>query len=228
MAYAFVTGGSRGIGREIAFGCGELGYDTIVVARNENDLSQLRNDWRERGLSTELICVAADLSSGKVIGKLIGRLGDDGILPEVIVNNAGRFSPGALTEDPDLLSSLLDLNLLAPHRLTAAWLPEMLARGSGTLITVGSTAATGLGADMAAYAISKAALHAWHRCLEGSIAGSDLRSLLLVPGPVLTSSWKDQSDRPERMLTAEGVARRVTDFLRQAQAGERGTITVRP
>ncbi len=228
MPYAFITGGSRGIGREIAFGSGDLGYDTIVVARDESDLSRLRTIWRETGITAELICVEADLSNRKVVAKLVRRLEDDGILPEVIVNNVGRFSPGNLFDQPDLLDELLAVNLLAPHQLTAAWLPGLLSRGSGTFITLGSTAASGLGADMAAYAISKAALHAWHRCLEKTIAGSDLRSLLLVPGPVLTSSWDDQADRPERMLTATGVARRAIDFLRLAQVGERATVELNP
>jgi len=109
---ALITGASSGIGREIALYLSDLGYDIIVVARNERALRDI-----QREVKTKVEVVAMDLTERENAWKLHEMYKDEPI--EVLVNNAGFGVHGLVTEtnlEKDL--DLIDLNITALHILT--------------------------------------------------------------------------------------------------------------
>jgi NADP-dependent 3-hydroxy acid dehydrogenase YdfG len=107
----------------------------------------------------------------------------------------------------------LDTNLVAPFLLVRALVPAMRARGSGTIVTVGSVADRTTFPENGAYAASKYGLRALHEVVRAELRGSGVRATLVSPGPVDTPLW-DALDPDARegftpraaMLSADAVA----------------------
>ncbi|MFM2044328.1 MAG: hypothetical protein RLY86_2904 [Pseudomonadota bacterium] len=128
-ASALVTGASGGIGEELARALAADGHDLILVARGTAALERLAADLRARH-GTGVRVEAADLSAPGAARALAGRLLDDGVVVDVLVNNAGFGVAGPVAEnDPDRLSAMVALNIGALTDLTRAFLPGMLAGG---------------------------------------------------------------------------------------------------
>jgi NAD(P)-dependent dehydrogenase (short-subunit alcohol dehydrogenase family) len=156
--------------------------------------------------------------------------------PDILVNNAGLFglSPAA-TLAPREFDRHLDVNLRAPFHLVRAFLPDMLERGDGTLVHIGSIAGRQAFPENAAYAASKFGLRGLHEVLCLELAGTGVVSLLVEPGPVDTNAWDPLDDRlgrdlPARvqMLRPETVAAAVVSALKLVEEGARSEILVLP
>jgi len=130
------------------------------------------------------------------------------------VNNAGVFAIAPVRDTSvDDFRRTLDVNLTAPFALAHAFLPAMLARRSGHLVTVGSIADRATFPGNSAYAASKHGLRALHEVLRAELRGTGVRATLVSPGPVDTELWDpiDPDNRPgftprARMLSAAAVA----------------------
>lgn len=181
--YAVVTGASNGIGMELARILSARGYALILAARRRDRLEALA-----RELPTPAIPVAADLTDPAQRRRLLEVM--DGVNVEVFINNAGFGDCGKFWEtSPEKEQRMIDLNVSALHSLTKEVLRRFLARNSGFLLNVASSA--GLlpaGPYMATYYATKAYVTsltlAIHRELKE--AGSGVYVGALCPGPVDT------------------------------------------
>ena len=224
MSDVLITGASRGIGRTCAERFAKAGYRLILVARKLGPLEELSatliNDLGAH--SCQLI--SADLATEEGCQKVLQELKAHQCIPDVLINNAGRFTEGRLTDNSsDQLEDLLALNLLAAYRLGRSIIPAMLQRGSGHLITIGSVAVDDYPPSMGQYTISKVALHALHRAWEKELADSPLRGSLIVPGATLTSSWDGADFIPAAILSPTDVAEQVFAAYATPSANERWT-----
>ena len=115
--------------------------------------------------------------------------------------------PGQLhAEDDSVLERMLAVNLFSAYRMTRALLPGMMARGSGTIINVCSTASLMAYPNGGSYAIAKHALHGFSRTLREEMKPHGIRVVSLLPGATLTASWEGVDLPPERFMPAEDVA----------------------
>lgn len=196
-----VTGGSKGIGLAIARRFLAEGYTTIVCARNAGALEAARAD------SPGLHAFECDMTRAADIARLADRVGALVGAPDVLVNNAGAYVPGQLhAEDESVLEQMLATNLFSAYRMTRALLPGMMARGSGTIINVCSTASITAYPDGGSYCIAKHALHGFSRTLREEMKPHGIRVVSLLPGATLTASWEGVDLPPERFMPAEDVA----------------------
>ena len=212
--WAVVTGASRGIGAEIARRLVLDGARVALVARGVDAIEDLA---RELGAGAAAP-VACDLSDTTAIERASRRIAElAGGAPEIIVNNAGAFSIAPAHETSvDVFRRTLETNLTAPFALVRAFLPQMIARGSGHLVTLGSIADRAVFPGNAAYAASKHGVRALHEVLRAELRGSGVRASLVSPGPVDTELWDeiDPDNRPgftprADMLTPADVAEAV-------------------
>lgn len=223
-----ITGGSKGIGRAVAERCAQAGKNVLAIARGQAALSEMEAAW-EQFPQSKLLTVVADLSTLAGVEKTYQIISDAAITVSALINNLGSFQPGdLLNEERDLLPHLLDVNLLSAHRLTRALLPAMLERGEGHLITVGSVAASDFPEQMAAYTVSKYALHGWHYALAKELGDRPIKLTLIMPGATLTAAWDGYDYNPKSILAPEQVAESVWHAL-NAPAGSRiESLTLRP
>jgi len=202
-ARAVVTGASSGIGAALATELARRGHGLILVARREEILRSTALDLgTEFGVEVEVR--ATDLSDPIATGALCDELSRREI--SILCNNAGIATFGALADlDPDYERAQVRLNTVAVHDLTLAVLPQMVARGSGGILMVGSAAGNMPIPFNATYAASKAFVNSLSESLRGEVADRGVNVTLLAPGPVRT-----QTPSPEEAST---VDRLVPDFL---------------
>ena len=136
--WAVVTGASRGVGAEIARRLLADGARVALVARSRDALESLAVALGA-GQAIPVVCDVSDPAQIERAVEHIGALA--GGAPDVVVNNAGVFSIAAAHKTSvDDLRRTLEVNVVAPFAFVRAFLPEMRARGSGHLVTLGSVA----------------------------------------------------------------------------------------
>ena len=138
--WAVVTGASSGFGRGLAARLGDRGMSLVLTGRNKFRLEEAANQIRRAAPRVKVETVTADLSTGPGVSALLAHIGDRPI--EVLINNAGFGSYGPFAEaDPDRESDEVAVDVNAVITLARAFLPGMLARRSGGILNVASTAA---------------------------------------------------------------------------------------
>ncbi len=202
---AIVTGASRGIGRECARALSAAGAELVLVARDMEAMGEVGRALTGRWAAFSCHMAYPDIVAG-VLEKIRVRLGG---APDIVVNNAGEFFLAPIEEtEPADFQRTLTVNLTSHFAFIREFLPDMRARGSGHIVTVGSIADHDAFPENAAYAASKYGTRGLHEVLRVETRGSGVRATLVSPGPVDTRLWDEvkPDDRP-------GFTRR-TDMLR--------------
>ena len=182
---AVVTGASSGIGAEIARELVRRGHGVTLVARRAGKLADLAAELRGSGVRAEVL--ATDLSDRAARAELLGRVVDLGLVPDVLVNNAGLSTLGPVAaSDPDAERNMFEVDVLAVADLCSRFLPGMVERGRGGVLNVASTAAFQPLPGQAGYGASKAFVLSYTRSLGGELRGTGVSATVLCPGPVDT------------------------------------------
>lgn len=209
---ALVTGGTAGIGREVARLFAAAGADVVITGRGAE-----RGEAAAAALGARVRFVAADLSDLASVHALAERCGD----VDILVNNAASF-PGALTVDQDLTSfeRTFDTNVRGAYFLVAALVPGMLRRGTGSIVNVTSMVASKGVPGASTYSASKAALESLTRSWAAEFGGSGVRVNAVAPGPTATEGVVAEWGGHERRTGTVASAR----SHRRARRDRRGGV----
>ena len=181
---AIVTGGSRGLGKEMAEGLAEAGASVMLCARREEWLTETLDEFRGRGFKAEGktcdVSKAEDVQA--VVDETINKFGK----VDILVNNAG-ISWGAMPEEMPLekWQKVLDVNLTGCFLMAQACGREMLKKTSGSIINIASIAgitSSANGPFYSGYAASKAGLIGLTRELAASWGRKGIRVNAIAPG----------------------------------------------
>jgi uncharacterized protein len=220
---ALITGASAGIGEEFARQLAARGYDLILVARRKDRLEELAED-----LPTRTAVIECDLSNEA--DKLASKVKRSDLQVDLLVNNAGFGLRGHFTElDPKREAEMVRLNCEAVVTLTHAFVPAMVERGRGGVITVASTAGMQPLPYEVTYGASKAFAISFMEALWMELRGTGVTLTVVNPGPVKTewqevAGYDDNTQIPPGMITAE---RCVQDALRAYDRKKRSVVTGR-
>jgi NAD(P)-dependent dehydrogenase (short-subunit alcohol dehydrogenase family) len=185
-----ITGGSRGLGREIAFGCAHAGADVVIASRK---LAACEETAAEIEKATGRQAMPYALHAGRweqlepFVEAVYGRFGR----VDVLINNAG-MSPlyETLTSvSEQLFDSVLNLNFKGPFRLSALIGERMVADGRGSIINVSSSGSIRPSGSIIPYAGAKAALNAMTEGLAQAY-GPQVRVNTLMSGTMFTDVSK--------------------------------------
>ncbi len=179
MSTALITGASSGIGETFARTLAARGHDLVLVARDTRRLEDLAIELRER---SHVVCevVTADLSDRSALKRVEDRLGDRMRPIDVLINSAGFALKGRFVNgDVEAEQSMIDVMVTAVMRLTHAVVPNMVARGHGTIINVSSIGGWMTGST---YNAAKAWVTTFSEGLAPQVADSGVRVMALCPG----------------------------------------------
>ncbi|HWC98201.1 MAG TPA: glucose 1-dehydrogenase [Candidatus Sulfopaludibacter sp.] len=181
---ALITGGSRGLGEEIALGLGEAGASLMLLARREPGLIETVERLRAQGLRCEYaVCDVADAAAVRAaVERTLAEFGQI----DVLVNNAG-ISWGAPAEEMPLekWQAVMDVNVTGAFLFSQSVARHMMERGRGSILNVASIAglrAMPAGLPAAGYVASKGALIALTRELAAKWGQYGIRVNAIAPG----------------------------------------------
>lgn len=217
---ALITGASSGIGAATARLLAKKGLKVILVARRMEKLEELADEIIQCGGTAQAL--QADLACDEDMQKLLLQIHQEGVQPDVLINNAGFGWYGYFTDMPEQTAmEMLRVNVNAVVQLTRKIIPHMQAKGSGVIINVSSIAGSLPNQGIAMYAASKAFLDAFSTSLHREMKGSGVQVSVVRPGPVKTEFFQTARKQPnggsvpaERFsVSAEKVADVIVNLL---------------
>lgn len=204
---ALITGASSGIGATYAERLAQRGFDLLLVARDQPRLEALAERLaREHGVKAEVL--KADLTSKSDLLAVEQRLRSDATI-SLLVNNAGVAMNGTLAEaDLDKVETMIQLNVVALTRLSAAAAANFGGAGRGAIINLASVVALAPEMFNAVYSASKAYVLSLSQTLHGEVAELGVQVQAVLPGVTRTEIWErsgmDESALPPEMIMEVG------------------------
>jgi NAD(P)-dependent dehydrogenase (short-subunit alcohol dehydrogenase family) len=186
---ALVTGGSRGLGREIVLAYAAAGADVVISSRKLDACEAVAREVRAMG--RRALPVAAHAGRWAELEQLADRAYDEFGRIDILVNNAG-MSPqfeSLDTVSEELFDKVMNLNFKGPFRLTTIVGTRMAAGDGGSIINVSSTASLRPHWALMPYAAAKSALNVMTEAFAGAF-GPNVRVNAIAPGTFLTDISK--------------------------------------
>ena len=179
-----VTGGSQGVGAEVARLFAAEGANLVLVARNRGKLEFLAKQLKEK---TSVAILNQDVSDiDKSINIFRFAESEFGKI-HVLINNAGYHSRGNFNlVTSDQIAQMIDVNFRAPILLTKQALPYIIKAGSGAIVNVGSLAGRTPLPGAAVYSATKAGLRAFTYALREELINTNIKVAIISPGPIKT------------------------------------------
>jgi NAD(P)-dependent dehydrogenase (short-subunit alcohol dehydrogenase family) len=213
----FITGTSRGFGREWAIAALERGDSVAATARDVASLDDLAAQFGDRLLALQLDVTdrAADFAAVRQAHERFGRL-------DVVVNNAGYGQFGMVEElSEDDARAQIETNLFGALWVTQAALPYLRAQGCGHIIQVSSIGGISAFPNVGAYHASKWGLEGISQALSQEVAGFGIKVTLVEPGGYDTD-WAGSSARHAAPLADYDEFRQEAQRQRAARVSSPG------
>jgi short-subunit dehydrogenase len=229
LGTALITGASTGIGATYADRLARRGYDLTLVARSKPNLEKLAATLGAAH-GVRVTVLPADLTVETDLERVEQVLRDDASIT-LLINNAGAATLGAFVRaDIDRLSRDIQLNIVAPTRLTHAVLPGLLKRNRGSIINIASVMSQMVQPGNSVYGGTKAYLLHFSEVLALELAASAVRIQVVLPGATGTALWNgsgvELKDLPPDIVM--NVDEMVDAALAGFDQGERVTLPSLP
>lgn len=187
---ALITGASSGIGAEFARQLAERGCNLILVARRADRLDQLKGELAKTS-NVSIETVAIDLSNTNAPQKLHDQLKAAGKTVDLLINNAGLGLYGEFKDtDWESMRRMLEIDIVALTHLTRLFIPDMVARGSGYILLIGSTGSFQPTPTYAAYSAAKSYVLNLGEALHYELRNTGVKCTVLCPGVTRTEFFE--------------------------------------
>ena len=217
MSTVLITGASKGIGRAAAKLFAHSGWDLLLLARDGKSLDSLSQELKSTG--RKIFYLSIDLSDPTAIKPGLKKLLSNGLIPSVLINNAGVAWTGDLLSMPlDNWQWIWQINLTSVFQVCSAVVPLMRIKG-GLVINVSSHAASNAFPNWGAYCATKAALVSFTKCLAEEERQNSIRACTLTLGSVNSNIWDtdtvQSSFNRDTMLSVEQAASQLLKLAQQ-------------
>lgn len=219
---AFITGGTRGIGKQIAIKLAKNGFDIALNYRKENDeLKNTKNEIEESGV--KCLAVQGDVTSFEDSERMVKEIFDHYERIDVLVNNAGITKDNLFVRmKKEDFEDVINVNLIGTFNVTKNIVPIMMKQKSGRIINISSVVGISGNAGQANYAASKAGIIGFTKSLAKELGSRNILVNAIAPGfietqmtDVLKDSVKEEISKSiplKRMGKTEDIAN-LANFL---------------
>ena len=203
--YVLITGGTEGIGYELAKLFAADGYNLVLVARHELGLEQAASVLKQSGI--EVITISKDLFNRENAFEIYSETKEKGIEIEILVNNAGQGEYGEFKDtDIDRELDIIELNIASAVILTKLFLGDMLERGSGKILNLSSVASKVPGPFHAVYHGTKAFMHSFTEAIRSEVKDTNITITSLLPGATATDFFNKANMLDSKIVQEEELA----------------------
>ncbi|KAJ6216687.1 hypothetical protein RDWZM_007844 [Blomia tropicalis] len=218
-----ITGGGSGIGQLMALKLAKLGARVIVWDINEDGLEMTKQLFTANKMEQQLHCYQIDIGKRETIYQLAELVRKQVGPIDILINNAGIVTGRALLETPDeCIEQSLRINTLSHFYMVKAFLPEMIKRSSGHIVTIASIAGNLSGCNLADYHASKFANVGFDLALRMELAqiqlDSKIKTTIVKPFFINTGMFAGARSRMLPFLEPDHVAERIVDGIRSEQS----------
>jgi len=212
--YALITGGTSGIGLELAKLFAKDGYNLVLVARNEAALSKTASELKQlNDITVETI--SKDLFKPENTFELYQEIKSKNLQIDVLVNDAGQGQYGEfLDSDIEREIDIINLNIVSLVILTKHFLTDMVARGTGKILNLSSLASKTPGPYQSVYHATKAFVQSFTEAIRSEVKDKGIVVTALLPG-VTDTDFFNKAD----MLDSKAVQGEKADPADVAQDG---------
>ena len=213
---AIITGGGSGLGKAVAIALANEGVNIGITGRNEENLKNTAEEIKKLGVNAAYSVFSID--DEKAVKTGIDALVKDLNGVDILVNNAGIGNFGTLEEMPsETWEQVIKTNLFGVYYAAQAVHPYLKEKGEGDIVNVASTAGLKGGANMSAYAASKAGVVSLSQSMMAEWRKENIRVITLTPSTIASdmSIQGGLTDgNPEKVLQPEDFAEWVRDILK--------------
>ncbi|WP_057939268.1 3-ketoacyl-ACP reductase [Algoriphagus resistens] len=215
---ALITGAGKGLGKAIAVTLAKEGVHLALLSRTESDLLAVKDTIAGIDSTLKVAIAVADQSDFPSIKTAIASLTTEVGVPDILVNNAGIGKFGKFLDlEVSEWENIIKVNLLGVYYVIHEVLPGMLARKSGDIINVSSTAGQKGNAVTSAYSASKFGLNGLTESLMQEVRKSDIRVFSMTPSTIATdlAIGNNLTDgNPDKVLQPEDFAELLVSHLK--------------
>ena len=212
--YTLITGGTSGIGLELAKIFAGNGHNLILVSRDEADLTITRNQLLELGVDVQII--SKDLFEKQSPFDLYTEICEKGYDVEILINNAGQGQYGEFS-DTNIYRELaiIQLNISSLVVLTKLFLQDMIKKGRGKIMNLSSIASKAPGPLHSVYHGTKAFVQSFTQAIAEEVKDKGITITALLPGATDTDFF-NKADMQQSKIVKEG---KLDDAKKVAQDG---------
>ncbi len=233
---AVITGATKGIGRAISEQLWSLGYSLAICARSADDLKEMKQVLAkalptsiEGNDQPKILTQVCDVSQEAQVRAFAKTIHDNWGRVDLLVNNAGAFTPGKLIEEEDgTLEKLLNTNVMSAYWLTRSLLSDLRASNHALIVNISSIAGLMAYPPGGSYAVSKFALRGLSATLRDELKEEGIKVTTVFPGATWSASWEGVDLPKHRLMLASDVAQSVVGLLALSSQAVVEELLIRP
>ncbi|RYY68542.1 MAG: SDR family oxidoreductase [Chitinophagaceae bacterium] len=225
---AVISGASKGIGLAIAKAFAGDGFTVLICSRKTDHLQEAQNEVLRAVPSASIQTFVADMAERSEV-EAFGEwcLGYGKI--DVLVNNAGIYLPGNLTEEAEgNMETTMNINFYSAYYLTRKLLPSMKTAAAGHIFNMSSIAGLSAYDGGGSYSISKFALTGFSKNLRHELKTAGIKVTTVFPGAVMTDSWAGFDNSDNRIMEAADIATMILAASKLSPQATVEEIVIRP
>lgn len=182
----FITGGGRGIGKEVALKFAENGYNIVTnYVSDKTDVEALKKEFEEKGVKS--LIIKADVTDSEAIENLVKKAIEEFESIDVLVNNAGITKDNLLMRmSEEEFTKVIDVNLKGTYIVTKIVSKYMMKRRQGSIINLSSVVGVVGNAGQCNYSASKAGIIGFTKSIAKELASRNIRANAVAPGFIET------------------------------------------
>ena len=227
----FVTGGSRGIGKEVALKFAENGYNVVINYVSSNtDVEALKSEFEGKGVKA--LIMQADVTDKTAIEELVKKAIEGFGAIDVLVNNAGITRDNLLMRmSEEEFDKVIEINLKGTYIVTKAVTKYMMKKRKGSIINLSSVVGVAGNAGQCNYAASKAGIIGFTKSIAKELASRNIRANAVAPGFIETDMTAVLSDEIKENIHNQiplkrmGTAKEVANLIYFLGSDESAYIT---
>ena len=214
-----ITGGSRGIGKEVAIKYAENGYDVVInYVSDRTDVESIKKEFNEKGVQS--LIIKADVSKADEVEEFVKKAIEKFGKIDVLVNNAGITKDNLLMRmSEEEFDKVIEINLKGTYLVTKAVTKYMMKKRNGSIINLSSVVGVAGNAGQCNYSASKAGIIGFTKSVAKELASRNIRANAVAPGFIETDMTNVLSDTIKESINNQiplkrmGSAREVANLI---------------